>query len=73
MSESRSVIPPTRTYRASALGEHDGTVESESRCWDERAERFVTGEELLAIIADAYAAPPDVIAQTVAALGRITP
>ncbi len=33
----------------------------------------VTGEELLAIIADAYAAPPDVIAQTVAALGRITP
>lgn len=33
----------------------------------------VSGEELSEIIADAYAAPADVIAETAAALGRITP
>ncbi|MEE8439895.1 MAG: hypothetical protein V3S07_09920 [Micropepsaceae bacterium] len=33
----------------------------------------VSGDELAEIIARAYAAPPEVIAQTAAALGRITP
>jgi len=34
---------------------------------------LITGEELAEIISDAYAAPPEIIARTAAALGRVTP
>ena len=33
----------------------------------------ITGDELTEIIADAYRAPPEIIARTAVALGRVTP